>query len=175
MKEITEAHSNGAFAQEVVFEKLMAGVVDWYRESPDSIRRLMASIYGVELNGNGNGNGINGPEPADLYVGKRLAQTKAMTEAGTLSFGLLSNDFNPLHFNEALAQRTRFKGRIVHGFLTASLLSGVLAELCPWCVHLRQEIEFTAPVPVGDQLTAIGVIEQIDERGVIAVGLQCKN
>lgn len=51
MKEITEAHSNGAFAQEVVFEKMMAGVVDWYRESPDSIRRLMASIYGVKLKG----------------------------------------------------------------------------------------------------------------------------
>ena len=175
MRQITEAGSNGVFAQKVVFEKMMAGVFDWRQESPEGIRRLMVSLYGVERNGNGNGKGIKEPEHADLYVGKRRALTKTMTESGTLSFGLLSNDFNPLHFNEPLARRTRFKGRIVHGFHTASLFSGVLAELTPWCVYLRQEIEFTAPVRVGDQLTAVGVIEEIDQKGAIAVDLECKN
>ena len=133
----------------------------------------MASLYGVERNGHGTGNGA--PKHGDLYVGKTLVQTMTMTDSGTLSFGFLSGDFNPLHFNEALARRTRFKGRIVHGFHTASLFSGVLAELTPWCVYLRQEIEFIAPVRSGDQITAVGIIEAIDEKGVVTVSLHCKN
>jgi len=171
--QITEARPNGAFGLKVKFEKMMAGVLDWQRESPDAVRRLMGSLYGVELNGNGSG--IKRPKDSVLYVGKTIAQTTVMSESGTLSFGLLSNDFNPLHFNEALAQRTRFKGRIVHGFHTASLFSGVLAELCPWCVYLRQEVEFTAPVRSDDRITAVGVIEAIDEKGIVTVSLECKN
>ena len=173
MKQIAEAWSNWAFGPIHLFEKMMTGMFDWHRESPDAIGRLLSSIYGVELNGYGTV--TREPKHVDLYVGKTLAQTKTMTEAGTLYFGFLSLDFNPIHFNEALSQKTRFKGRIAHGFHTASLFSGVLAELCPWCVYLRQEMEFTAPVRAGDRITATGVIEEIDEKGVIAVGLQCKN
>lgn len=173
MKQITEAWANWAFAPMFIFEKVMTGMLDWQRESPDAIGRLLSSIYGVELNGCGTV--TRKPLHSDLYVGKSLAQTKTMTESGTFYFGFLSRDFNPLHFNEALSQKTRFKGRIVHGFHTASLFSGVLAELCPWCVYLRQEMEFTAPVRAGDRITATGVIEEIDDKGVLTVGLLCKN
>ncbi|MBI4380092.1 MAG: hypothetical protein HY574_02695 [candidate division NC10 bacterium] len=89
----------------------------------------LASLGGVELYGHTKE--TRKPTHADLYVGKTLTLTKMMTDAGTFSFGFLSNDFNPLHFNEVLAQKTRFKGRIAHGFHTASLFSGVVAELCP--------------------------------------------
>ena len=173
MRQLTEAWSNWALGPMVVFQKIMLGVFDWHRESPDAMGRLLASLYGIELNGFGKG--MREPKHADLFVGKTLAHTKTMTDSGTLYFGFLSNDFNPLHFNEALAQRTRFKGRIAHGFHTASLFSGVLAELCPWCVYLQQEMEFTGPVRAGDQITAEGVIQEIDEKGVLTVGLQCKN
>lgn len=173
MKQLAEAWSSWAFAPMFVFEKMMTGLLDWQRESPEAFGRLLASLYGIELNGYGKG--IRVPKQSDLHVGKTLAHKKTMTEAGTLYFGFLSNDFNPLHFNEALAQKTRFKGRIAHGFQTASLFSGVLAELCPWCVYLRQEMEFTAPVRAGDKITAIGVIEEIDDKGVLTVGLKCVN
>lgn len=173
MRQLAEVWSNWAFGPMYLFEKMMSGMLDWHRESPDAIGRLFASLYGIELNGYGKG--TRSPKSADLYVGKTLAHTKTMTESGTLYFGFLSNDFNPLHFNEALAQKTRFKGRIAHGFHTASLFSGVLAELCPWCVYLRQEMEFTGPVRAGDRITAVGVIEEIDDKGVLTVGLKCTN
>ena len=173
MKEITEAWSSWMFGPMLYCETMMAGMLDWQRESADAIGRLLSSLYGVELNGDGTV--TREPRHSDLYAGKTLAHTKTITDSGTLYFGFLSRDFNPLHFNEALAQRTRFKGRIAHGFHTASLFSGVLAGLCPWCVYLRQEMEFTAPVRPGDKITAIGVIEEIDEKGVLTVGLQCKN
>lgn len=115
------------------------------------------------------------PRHADLFAGKRVERAKTVTDAGTLLFGFLSLDFNPLHFNEALAGRTRFRGRIAHGFHVASLFSGLLAELCPWCVLLRAEMEFTAPVRPGDRVTAIGTIEAIDAKGVVEVALECRN
>lgn len=173
MKQLTEAWSNWAFAPMFIFEKMMTGMLDWQRESPEAFGRLLASFYGIELNGYGKS--VRTPKQSDLYVGKTLTHQKTMTEAGTLFFGFLSNDFNPLHFNEALAQKTRFKGRIAHGFHTASLFSGILAELCPWCVYLRQEMEFTGPVRAGDRITATGVIEEIDDKGVLTVGLKCMN
>ena len=98
MMQITEARPNGAFGLKVRFEKMMAGVLDWQRESPDGMRRLIASLYGVELNRHGGG--IRTPKHADLYVGKRFAETRTLTESGTLSFGFLSGDFNPLHRSE---------------------------------------------------------------------------
>lgn len=173
MRQLTEAWANWAFGPMLMFEKLMTGILDWQRETPEAFGRLLASLYGIELTGYGTG--TRPPTAAHLYVGKTLTHTKTMTDAGTLYFGFLSNDFNPLHFNEALAQKTRFKGRIAHGYHTASLFSGVLAELCPWCVYLRQEMEFTAPVRASDRITATGVIEELDERGVLTVGLRCTN
>ncbi len=173
MRQIAEAWSNWAFGPMVMFQKMMTGMLDWHRESPDDVARLLSSIYGIEVNGYGTV--TREPRHSDLYVGKTLEQTKTMTDAGTLYFGFLSRDFNPLHFNEALAQKTRFKGRIVHGFHTAAMFSGVLAELCPWCVYLQQEMEFTAPVRSGDRITAVGVIEEIDDKGVLTIGLQSTN
>ncbi len=159
----------------LVYDKTpMAGMFDGHQNVTDELGWLAASVGGLKLNGNG-GVSTRGPTAGDLYVGKSLALTKTITDVDTLSFGFLCLDFNPLHFNEALAQQTRFKGRIAHGFHTASLFSGVLAQLCPWCVYLRQEMEFTGPVRAGDRITATGVIEEFDERGVLTVRLQCTN
>lgn len=156
-----------------ISEKMTPGLLDGDGERAHVRGHVMASPS--RTGANGRGLDTLQPTSADLSVGKTLAQTKTMTDSATLSFGFLSGDFNPLHFNDALAQRTRFMGRIVHGFHTASLFSGVLAELCPWCVYLRQEMEFVAPVRTGDRITAIGVIEEINDRGLITVKLECRN
>lgn len=145
----------------------------WQREQVEALTKLMASFTGQEYLGNGAVH--REPKDADLFVGKSISHTKLFTDTHTLFFGLLSLDFNPLHFNEAMSRRTRFKGRIAHGFHTASMFSGVLAELTPWCVYLRQDMEFTAPVRPSDVITATGVIEEIDPKGVMQVGLSCTN
>jgi 3-hydroxybutyryl-CoA dehydratase len=145
--------------------------IQW--EQGRAVGRFLASVSGNPWAGIGGG--TLSPRHGDVYPGKRVAHTKTFTDAGTLFFGFLSLDFNPLHFNETLAGRTRFGGRIAHGFHTASLFSGVLAELCPWCVYLRQEMEFTAPVRHGDRITATGTIAGIDAKGVVSVALECRN
>jgi 3-hydroxybutyryl-CoA dehydratase len=111
----------------------------------------------------------------DLFVGKSLSLTKTVADLHTACFGVLSLDFNPLHFNETQARRTRFEGRIAHGIHTASLFSGVLADLTPWCVYLHQEMDFTGPVRAGDVITATGTIQELDAKGVVQVALVCRN
>ncbi len=147
-------------------------VFQWQREQVEALTKLLSSVTGQ---GFGNGTIKRQPEDADLFVGKSVSQTKTLTDVHTMFFGLLSLDFNPLHFNETLARRTRFGGRIAHGFHTASMFSGVLAELTPWCVYLRQEMDFTGPVRPGDVITATGIIQEIEPKGVIQVGLTCAN
>ena len=154
-------------------QELFTRALQWQREQASALTRLVASVTGQEYLGSGTVR--RRPAEADLFVGKTVSHTKTLTDMHTLFFGLLSLDFNPLHFNEELARRTRFCGRIVHGFHTASLFSGVLAELTPWCVYLHQEMEFTAPVRPGDVITAAGTIEAIDAKGVIRVALACTN
>ncbi len=173
MRELIQAWATWAFAPLTGYQELWGELLRVQAEQGQAVGRFLASVTGVPWFGDGSG--ALRPRHPDLYAGKRVAHTKTLTDAGTLFFGFLSLDFNPLHFNEALAGRTRFGGRIAHGFHTASLFSGVLAELCPWCVYLRQEMEFTAPVRPGDRVTAIGTIEGIDAKGVVSVALECRN
>ena len=115
---------------------------------------------------------IKMPTDSDLFVGKEHGVEKTYAEEDVIAFGKLSKDFNPLHFSEELASKTRFGGKIIHGMLTASLFSGVLSVLTPWCVYISQDINFLASVRIRDTIKATGIITAIDEKGVITVLLE---
>ncbi|MGH7407301.1 MAG: MaoC family dehydratase [Candidatus Methylomirabilales bacterium] len=173
MRDLIQAWATWTFSPLKGYQDLWGEFLRIQSEQGRAVGRFLAGVAGVPLAASGSA--TPRPRHADLYAGKRIAHTKTFTDAGTLLFGFLSSDFNPLHFNEVLAGRTRFGGRIAHGFHTASMFSGVLAELCPCCVYLRQEMEFTAPVRPGDRITAVGTIEGIDAKGVVSVALECRN
>jgi 3-hydroxybutyryl-CoA dehydratase len=157
----------------LVTQAAFTQMVQLHREQTTALTKVLESVVGRAVLGNGTVNWQ--PKQDDLFVGKSVSQTKTLTDLHTVFFGALSLDFNPLHFNEELARSTRFQGRIIHGFHTASLFSGVLAELTPWCVYLHQDMDFTAPVRPGEIITATGTIEDIDLKGVIRVALACRN
>lgn len=173
MNQVLDMFGAMALLPVTLSQAVFAQMFEWQREQANALSKLVASMTGQECFGGGAVR--RHPEDADLVTGKTVSHTKMLTDMHTLFFGLLSLDFNPLHFNEELSRGTRFGGRIVHGFHTASLFSGVLAELTPWCVYLQQEMEFLAPVRSGDVITATGTIEGIDEKGVIRVSLSCTN
>lgn len=173
MKQVLDMFGAMALLPVMYSQAIFSQMFQWQREQAAALTKLMASVTGQESFGNGAVR--RRPEEADLFAGKMVSHTKTLNDMHTLFFGLLSLDFNPLHFNEELSRRTRFGGRIAHGFHTASLFSGVLAELTPWCVYLHQEMDFLAPVRSGDLITATGTIEDIDPKGVIRVALACTN
>jgi acyl dehydratase len=72
------------------------------------------------------------------------------------TFAKLTGDYNPLHFDEAFAAGTKFGRLVVQGGLTTGLLHALVAMDMPGpgTVFLSQNWKFTAPVYIGDTITA---------------------
>ncbi len=106
----------------------------------------------------------------EIEIGQVGEVTKSFAEADVRAFAELSLDTNPVHLDEAYAAGTLFKRRIVHGVLSASLISAALATKCPGpgSIYLGQELSFQKPVYFGDTLTArVEVIEKLPKRVVV--------
>jgi acyl dehydratase len=72
------------------------------------------------------------------------------------TFATLTGDYNPLHFDERFAAGTRFGRLVAQGGLTTGLLHALVAMDLPGpgSVFLSQNWKFTAPVYIGDTITA---------------------
>lgn len=101
----------------------------------------------------------------DLSIGMRSIYSRTVTEADIAMFAGASGDTNPMHLDEEFAKKTRFKGRIAHGMLTASLISTIFGTKMPGpgSIYLSQNLRFTAPVRIGDTVVARVEIGAIDE------------
>lgn len=112
----------------------------------------------------------------EFQIGEQAEFTKTITEHDIALFADLSGDANPLHLDEEFGRKTRFGGRIAHGALTASLVSASTTKLVgPGYVLLSMEHRFTAPVRIGDTITAEAVVVEKEERGVLKVRTTCRN
>ncbi|RLB12570.1 MAG: acyl dehydratase [Deltaproteobacteria bacterium] len=98
----------------------------------------------------------------DLHKGYKFTYEKRLSEVDVQFFGLVSGDFNPVHFDEKIASGTRFGGRIVHGMLTTSLVSAALARLPGLVIILETYFRYTAPVRIGDVVKVEGVVKEAD-------------
>jgi acyl dehydratase len=89
-------------------------------------------------------------------VGTTARRTRTVEARDIELFTELTGDRNPLHYDEALAARSRFGGIIVQGGVTSGLLNAVVAEDLPGpgSVFLRVGWDFRAPVRPGDVITA---------------------
>lgn len=100
----------------------------------------------------------------EMTIGQTRSITKQIGNAEIQAFANLSEDHNPVHLDENYARATMFKGRIAHGMLSASLFSALLGERLPGhgCIYLAQNLRFTAPVRIGDTVTATVTVTAID-------------
>jgi acyl dehydratase len=91
-----------------------------------------------------------------VTVGQRAARSLTVTAAHVGAFAEISGDYNPLHFDEAFAARTKFGRLVVQGGITTGLLHALVAMDMPGpgTVFLSQNWKFTAPVYIGDTITA---------------------
>jgi acyl dehydratase len=97
-----------------------------------------------------------------LSVGDSVHFTKTISEADVERFAAATGDTNPIHLDDEWAEETRFNGRIVHGILASGLIGAGLARLPGAVVYLSQDLEFRAPVRLGDRITAdIEVVEDL--------------
>ncbi len=98
-------------------------------------------------------------------VGDTASFTKTITETDVVLFAGLTGDFNPAHIDSEAAARGFFRARVAHGMLTASLISTVLGTRLPGpgTIYLSQGLRFTAPVYLGDTVTARAEVTEVDE------------
>lgn len=91
-----------------------------------------------------------------VAVGQRASRSLTLTADHIRLFAEISGDHNPLHFDEAFAARTKFGRLVVQGGLTTGLLHALVAMDMPGpgTVFLSQNWKFTAPVYIGDTITA---------------------
>ena len=91
-----------------------------------------------------------------VIVGQRATRSLTLTTMHVETFAKLTGDYNPLHFDEAFAAGTKFGRLVVQGGLTTGLLHALVAMDMPGpgTVFLSQNWKFTAPVYIGDTITA---------------------
>ncbi|WP_250490982.1 MaoC family dehydratase [Caballeronia sp. INML2] len=120
-------------------------------------------------------NELNGYDYEDLKPGMSATFAKTITEADVVLFAAVSGDNNAMHINEEFAQTTRFKGRIAHGMLTASVISAAIAGRLPGPGTLSQTLRFKAPVKPGDTVHAtVTVVALLPEKRRVSLTTICR-
>lgn len=115
---------------------------------------------------------------SELKIGQKASLQKTFSEADVAMFAGVSLDVNPVHMSESYAKQTIFGKRIIHGMLTASLISAVLGMQLPGpgTIYLGQELKFVAPVYLGDDVTAtVEVIELREDKKIVKLNTTCIN
>ena len=113
-----------------------------------------------------------------LQVGEAAELAKTVAESDIYLYAGVTGDLNPAHINEVYAQGTFFKTRIAHGMLAAGFISAILGTRLPGpgTIYIRQELNFLAPVRIGDTITArVEVTEIIAEQKRVRLKTTCVN
>ena len=103
---------------------------------------------------------------------------KTITEADICLFAGITGDLNPAHINEEYAKNTFFKTRIAHGVLQAGFISATIGMKLPGpgTIYMKQELNFRAPVYIGDTITARVEVSNIDtEKNRVVLKTTCSN
>ena len=87
-----------------------------------------------------------------------------ITEEFVAKFGDLTGDKNPIHFDKNFKKKTFFKGKIVHGMISANLIATLLSKNFPGAIYVSQSLNFLKPVKINDVITAKFKILKKDEK-----------
>ena len=112
----------------------------------------------------------------DLQVGMTDVYVRTVTETDIIQYSQISGDDNPIHMNEEFARQTVFNGRIAHGMLTCGYISAVLGTKLPGpgCAYINQNLNFRAPVRIGDTVqTRVTIMEIINEANNVVCEVVC--
>ena len=98
-----------------------------------------------------------------IQPGQSATRSLAVTAGMVKKFAEITGDYNPLHFDAEFAAGTKFGGLVVQGGLTTGVLHALVAMDLPGpgTVFLSQNWRFTAPVFIGDTITAEAEVRSV--------------
>ncbi|MBN1834071.1 MAG: MaoC family dehydratase [Deltaproteobacteria bacterium] len=114
----------------------------------------------------------------ELKLGDYAEVAKTVTETDVYLFAGITGDLNPAHVNEEYAKNTFFQTRIAHGILLAGFISAAIGMKLPGqgTIYIRQELNFLAPVRIGDTIIARVEVARMDtEKNRVVLKTTCTN
>ena len=112
----------------------------------------------------------------DLQLDQTDKLERKITEKDVDNFAKLTGDNNPVHTNLDFAKKTIFKQKVAHGFLSASLISTLIATKLPGpgSIYLSQNLKFLAPVFIDDLVIVKVTVKEIDlEKKKVKLKPEC--
>jgi 3-hydroxybutyryl-CoA dehydratase len=118
----------------------------------------------------------------EVKVGDGFGDQVTVTETHLVLAAGMFGDFNPLHVDEAFAEKSRFGGRILHGPFTSALVSSPVGMYFAGTAiaYMEHHCRFRAPVRPGDTLaTRWTVVQKLDKPkhagGIVVMKCETKN
>ncbi|MEM0439503.1 MAG: MaoC/PaaZ C-terminal domain-containing protein [Sulfolobales archaeon] len=114
----------------------------------------------------------------DFSIGQVFeTPARTITEADIVNFAGVSGDFYSLHTDEIFASKTIFGGRVAHGLLTISIVTGLWMRLGIFegsliAFYGIDRLRFVKPVKIGDTIRArLTVIDKRlkDSHGLVTI------
>ena len=111
----------------------------------------------------------------ELHAGMAAEKVIHVTEDRIRLFAEASDDFNPVHLDEAFAAKTAYRGRIAHGLLSASFGSAVVGTILPGAgsIYISQTLQFHLPVRIDDTVVIRITVLSVDQESA-RVELNCE-
>lgn len=109
-------------------------------------------------------------------IGETASRTMTISDEDVRGFAKITGDTNSIHLDDAYAATTPFGRRIVHGMLTASLISAVIGNDLPGIgtIYLGQDLKFRAPVFIGDTVTAtVEIVRYREDKRITTLRTTC--
>src|SRR3989344_3396162 len=113
----------------------------------------------------------------ELEIGMEVSETVEVTEDLITAFAVFSEDVNPIHVDDEYAKGTRFHERILHGAYSLNVISKLLGTRLPGVGTIfggLTDLNFHAPVKVGDTLTTYVKVAAIGEKGKVTFDVGAK-
>lgn len=114
----------------------------------------------------------------DIKIGDEFSRSREVTPDVIEQFANVSGDRNPIHIDPDFARTTRFGRPIAHGMLSGAFISAILASgpVGLAGIYLSQTMNFTAPVFVGDTVTATAKVVNIrEDKNIVTLDTTCRN
>ncbi len=91
----------------------------------------------------------SGPALSSVEIGETVAtRTIAVTRDSLVRYAGASGDFNPIHYNDAVAESVGLPGVIAHGMFTMGSAAAVVEEWAGAGNVVDYQCRFTRPIPV---------------------------
>lgn len=102
---------------------------------------------------------------AGLAPGLTESFTVTVTEEMMRQFYAITGDCSPIHMDAEYAAGRGYAGRVVYGMLGASFFSTLAGVYLPGehCLLHSVEAKFAKPVMIGDTLTVLGKVTEVNE------------